>query len=138
MVAKCHTKVFNQRNDFQHKISTKIVSKYGRIFAEDLNILGLAKTRMAKSVLDAAWSSFLSKLAYKAESAGRVFQRVDARATSQTCPCGARVPKKLSEREHVCTACGLVLSRDHAAALVIQGRGVRLQDATRMASVCVS
>ena len=138
LVAKFHNKIFCQRNDFQHKLSTKIINQYGQIYAEDLNILGLAKTRMAKSVLDAAWSAFLSKLAYKAESAGRVFQKVDARGTSQTCPCGARVPKKLSQREHFCPACGLVLSRDHAAAQVIQGRGQRLQDATRIKLVCVS
>jgi putative transposase len=130
LVAKFHQTIFNKRNDFQHKESTKIISQYGRIFAEDLNIQAMAKTRFAKSVLDASWSAFLSKLAYKAESAGRQFVKVDARGTSQTCPCGAWVPKKLSQREHVCTACGLILSRDHAAALVIQRRGVRLQDAT--------
>lgn len=137
-VGKFHQEIFNHRNDFQHKESTKIIEKYGRIFAEDLNMVGLAKTRFAKSVLDAAWSAFLFKLAYKAESAGRVFEKVDARGTSQTCPCGASVPKKLQNREHVCLACGLALSRDHAAALVIQGRGERLQDVTRMKSVCVS
>jgi putative transposase len=132
LVAKFHQTIFRKRNDFQHKESTKIVSQYGRIFAEELNILGMARTRLAKAVFDASWSSFLVKLAYiKAESAGRRFEKVDPRGTSQTCPgCGHRAEKKLCQREHVCVECGLILSRDHAAALVIQGRGVRLQDAT--------
>jgi putative transposase len=138
LVAKFHRTIFNKRNDFQHKESTKIVAKYGHIVVENLNILSMTKTRFAKSVLDASWSSFLAKLAYKAESAGRVFEKVDARGTSQTCPCGAHVPKKLSQRKHVCLKCSLALSRDHAAAIVIQGRGVRLQGVTRMESVCVS
>jgi putative transposase len=131
LVAKFHQTIFRKRNDFQHKESTKIVSQYGRVFAEELNILGMARTRFAKSVFDAFWSSFLIKLAYKAESARRRLEKVDPRGTSQTCPgCGHREQKKLSQREHVCVECGLILSRDHAAALVIQGRGVRLQDAT--------
>jgi len=50
-------------------------------------------------------------LAYKAESAGRKLCAVDPRGTSQTCVCGARVPKRLSDRVHVCTACGLMASR---------------------------
>src|ERR1700674_2185464 len=48
---------------------------------------------------------------------------VDPRGTSQTCVCGAKVPKRLSDREHVCTACGLMASRDHVSAQVILATG---------------
>jgi putative transposase len=71
LVAQLHRHIFNQRNDFQHKLSRELVNHYGFIAVEDLNVKGLAGGRLAKSVQNAAWSSFMAKLAYKAESAGR-------------------------------------------------------------------
>src|SRR5438105_10692394 len=68
----------------------------------------------------------LAKLAYKAEEAGRQLVKVDPRGTSQRCPCGARVPKKLSDREHVCTACGLIGKRDHVSAMEILRLGLSI------------
>ena len=55
---------------------------------------------LAKSVTDAGWSSFIDKLTYKAEEAGRLLIKVDPRGTSQRCTCGASVPKTLSQRWH--------------------------------------
>ncbi|PYU84105.1 MAG: hypothetical protein DMG50_05925 [Acidobacteria bacterium] len=89
---------------------------------EDLTVKGLAGGRLAKSVQDAGWGGFLQMLAYKAESAGRKLCAVDPRGTSQTCVCGAKVPKRLADREHVCTACGWMASRDHVSAQVILER----------------
>ena len=89
---------------------------------DDLNVKGLASSKLAKSVNDAGWSSFMFQLTSKAESAGRELVRVDPRGTSQTCLCGASVPKRLSDRERVCTACGLVADRDHVSAQVILQR----------------
>ncbi|GAO75885.1 transposase IS605 OrfB family [Meiothermus ruber H328] len=66
-VAKLHRKIANQRKDFHHKIARRLVNEYGTIVHEDLNILGLARGRMAKGVLDAGWGRFLQILAYKAE-----------------------------------------------------------------------
>ena len=129
LVALLHRRVFNQRNDFQHKISRKFVNNYGLIAVEDLNVKGLASSIFAKSILDAAWSSFVAKLLYKAESADRLLVKVDARGTSQQCPCGAPVPKKLWDRKHHCTVCGLNTTRDHASALEILRRGLRLRTA---------
>ena len=126
-VAKLHRHVFNQRNDFQHKVSRDFVNNYGFIAVEDLNVKGLAGGMLAKSVHDAAWSSFIAKLSYKAESADRLLVKVDARRTSQQCPCGAPVPKKLWDRKHHCTVCGLHTTRDHASALEILRRGLRLR-----------
>jgi len=129
-VSLLHQHVFNQRNDFQHKLSREIVNNNGLIAVEDLKVKGLAKSKLAKSVQDAAWSAFISKLAYKAESAGRQLVRVDPRGTSQQCPCGNPVPKKLWHREHKCTACGLETTRDHASALEVLRRGLCLVSAT--------
>ena len=126
-VANLHRQVFHQRNDFQHKLSRKFINHYGFIAVEDLNVRGLAGGMLAKSVHDVAWSSFLAKLAYKAESAGRWLVKVNPRGTSQQCPCGHLVAKKLCNRKHVCSACGLSTSRDHASALEILRRGLRLR-----------
>jgi putative transposase len=127
LLRRVHQYIFNQRNDFQHKLSRELVSYYGAIFVEDINIKGLARGMLAKSVLDAGWSSFIAKLAYKAESAGRWLVKVDARGTSQRCPCGKPVPKKLADRFHKCSRCGLTTTRDHAAALEILRLGLSLQ-----------
>src|SRR6266851_1714321 len=98
--------------------------------ANDLNGKGLAGGMLAKSVQEAAWSSFIAKLSYKAESADRRLVKVNARGTSQPCPCGAPVPKKLWDRWHQCAACGLKTTRDQASALEILRRGLRLRTET--------
>jgi len=139
ILAQVHKDVFNARNDFQHKESTKLIRGYGAIFVEDLNIKGLSRGMLAKSVHDASWASFLDKLFYKAAHAGRRFVQVDPRGTSQRCPCGADNPKMLSDREHVCTECGLVTTRDNASALEIQRLGLSLQASTKPeVTVCVA
>ena len=117
-----HEHVVNQRKDFQHKLSHSLVQTYRVIAVEALNIKGLADGMLAKSVHDAGWAGFIQMLAYKAESAGRKLIAVNPRGTSQTCVCGASVPKRLSDREHVCTACGLIANRDHVSAQIILQR----------------
>lgn len=111
-----HAKIADCRDDFIHKLSKRIVDQYDFIAAEKLNIAGLAKGRMGKSILDASWGTFLFRVGYKAEKAGVEFVRVNARGTSQECSgCGAIVRKDLSERVHRCS-CGLILDRDVNAA----------------------
>lgn len=124
LLQRFHYHVRDQRRDFHHKESRKIVNQNGLIAVEDLNIKGLASGMLAKSVHDAGWSNFLFMLAYKAESAGRVFVKVDPRGTSQTCLCGAEVRKTLAIRVHECTSCGLVADRDHVSAQLILGRAI--------------
>jgi putative transposase len=119
-------KVKRQRADFHHKTSASVVRAHGLIAVEDLNVRGLARMHLARSVHDAGWSSFLDKLTYKAESAGRVLVKVDPRGTSQVCPCGTPVPKTLAVRWHDCPECGLSVSRDHAAAINILRLGQSL------------
>ena len=136
IVAKIHRKVFNQRNDFQHKLSRQIVNEFGTIVVEDLNVSGLSRGMLSKSVHDAGWAMLFQKLAYKAESAGRQFLPVDARGTSQRCPCGEPNLKLLSNREHLCVACGLVTTRDHASAMEILRLGLSLQSLTAAQQGC--
>jgi putative transposase len=129
-LARQHEKIKAQRQDFAHQLSRRLINRFGLIAVEDLNIKGLAKTKLAKSILDAAWGQFLFYLTYKAEEAGKRVVKVDPRGTSQTCPsCGEIQKKVLSDRTHRCP-CGLVLDRDHAAALVILDRAAGVAAAT--------
>ena len=122
LLKRAHAHVVNQRTDFHHKESRKIVNKFGLIAVEDLNVKGLAGSMLAKSVNDAGWGQFLKFIQYKAEWAGREFIQVDPRSTSQTCICGEYVPKGLKDRWHNCPACGLSAGRDHVSAQVILQR----------------
>ena len=117
-VAKTHLKISRQRKDFHHKVSRSYVNRYQVIACEDLNISGMVRNHcLAKSISDVGWNSFLNMVAYKAQSAGRVFVQVPARFTSQKCfQCGELVPKSLSVRTHICTHCGYVEDRDVNAA----------------------
>ncbi|MFB8794067.1 MAG: transposase [Microcoleus sp.] len=71
-LGKQHKKVADKRKDFHFKTANYLLSKYDVIAVEDLNVKGLASTKLAKSVLDAGWSSFLSILTNKAANAGKV------------------------------------------------------------------
>jgi len=122
LLQKIHQRIKNQRHEFQHKFTFWLVQNFGTIAVEDLNFKSLADGMLAKSVHDVSWAAFFSKLTYKAENAGRVWKAVNPRGTSQTCTCGAKVWKELSDREHVCTACGLLASRDVVSAQVILQR----------------
>lgn len=124
VVAKIHRKIRNQRADFHHKLSRAIVDRYGLIAVEDLNIQGMVRNHhLAKSISDAGWGQFLNFLAYKAENAGCRVAKVTARYTSINCSgCGEQVDKTLADRIHACPFCGLVLDRDHNAAINILNR----------------
>jgi IS605 OrfB family transposase len=123
-VAKAHLKVANQRQDFHHKTVNRLLSKAKFIAYEDLNIKGLARTRLAKSISDAGWGQFLTIAAYKAARAGGgTLPRNPARSSIDCSDCGAAVPKTLADRWHIC-ACGAVYDRDHNAARNIKQRAV--------------
>jgi putative transposase len=126
-----HERIAAQRRCFCHEHTSILVQKYDLIAYENLNIKGLARTRFAKSILDAAWGTFCNQLSVKAEWAGRSAVAVDPHGTSQTCPnCGRVKPKELSERWHSCE-CGCECERDHAAAQVILARALGESRATR-------
>ncbi|MBW4577679.1 MAG: transposase [Aphanothece sp. CMT-3BRIN-NPC111] len=65
-LGKQHQRVADKRKDFHFKTANYLLSKYDVVAHEELNVKGLARTRLAKSVLDAGWSSFLSILTNKA------------------------------------------------------------------------
>ena len=118
-LASCRAKERRARDTYLHQVSSSLVRRFGVIAVEDLNVKGLAKSALARDVHDAAWGKLFSMLAYKAESAGCQFIKVDPRHTSQTCPeCGSIKPKTLAERVHRCP-CGCEMDRDVAAAKVI-------------------
>lgn len=136
-VARIHAHIRNQRADFHYKISRQLINQYGFIAVENLNVKGLASGMLAKQVNDAGWSSFINKLAQKAEEAARVLIKVDPRGTSQRCVCGATVPKTLAQRWHSCRSCGLSVGRDHASALEILRLGLSLRTLTNPVTECV-
>lgn len=113
-VALIHERIKNQRHDFQHQLSHRIVSGYGTIAIEKLNIKNMVRhPYLAKHISDASWGTFARMLCYKAENAGARVLEVDPRGTSQMCSvCGNEVPKTLAQRWHRCPYCGVVLQRD--------------------------
>ncbi|NEO15856.1 MULTISPECIES: transposase [unclassified Moorena] len=118
-----HKKVADKRKDFHFKTANYLLSKYDVVAHEKLNVKGLSRSRLAKSVLDAGWSSFLTILTSKAENAGLLAVPVSPKNTSQNCSnCGKKVPKKLHVRWHDCPHCGCSLDRDHNAAINIKNR----------------
>lgn len=117
-VAKLHLKVANQRKDFHYKTAHWLLGKGQVVAHEDLNIKGMAKSKLAKSVNDAGWSSFIQILTVKAENAGQKVIAVNPHNTSQLCSrCGVKVPKDLSIRIHDCPECKLSIDRDWNAAI---------------------
>jgi putative transposase len=147
-VARAHARVADARRDFHHKLSTKIIRDSQAVYVEDLAVSGLARTRLAKSVHDAGWSSFVSMLEYKAELHGRDFIRIGRwEPTSQVCSsCGVKDgPKPLAVREWECAGCGAVHDRDVNAAKNIlalgrreslNARGGQVRPAATLAPAC--
>ena len=114
--------VANARRNHAHKVARYLVNNYDRIAVEKLNITGLSRGFLSKSVHDAGWGMFLTILTSKAANAGREVVAVNPAGTSQECSsCGAVVRKSLSERVHRCV-CGLVIDRDVNAARNIRAR----------------
>lgn len=138
-LSRLHEKVSNQRKDFQHKLSRKIIDEFGFVFIEKLQPKQMVKGSfkvLNKYINDAAWSQFFNLLKYKAESAGRILIKVDPKNTTQECSkCGKIVPKDLSVRIHKCS-CGFIADRDHNAAINILRHGQRLVHNTE--AVCFS
>jgi len=114
------------------KLSTRLVNSYGAIFVGNVSASGLAKTRMAKSVLDAGWSAFRTMLQYKGDCAGVWVEEVSEAYSTQTCSsCGClplERPKGIAGlgiREWTCSECGSVHHRDVNAARNILAAGHR-------------
>ena len=129
VVGRCHERIANQRKDFHFKAAHRIMSRCDEVAVENLNIKNMVKNHhLAKSISDAAWGGFLLRLQSKAESAGKQFTKIKPHYTSQQCSgCNEIVSKQLSDRIHECPHCGLVLDRDHNAAINIKKAAVALR-----------
>jgi putative transposase len=122
-VARMHEKVHNVRQDFLHKLSSRLVKNHSIIALENLASQEMAEHNFGKSINDAGWNMFANMIAYKAESAGCKVVFVDPKDTTKECgSCGTKTDKALGERIHDCPSCGLRIDRDLNAALVILKR----------------
>ena len=121
---RAHQRAADARKNFAHHVSKWLVSNYDLIAFEKLNIKGMVRGNLAKSILDAAWGMLIWQIGYKAEKAGVWAVPVNPRGTSIRCSgCGADVRKTLADRQHIC-ACGVSLDRDHNAALNVLSLGI--------------
>ncbi len=124
-VALLHLHLTRCRQEFNYQVAHWLCSKYDLIAHEDLNIKGLARTKLAKSIYDAAWGSFLEILQAVAVKRGLLVQKVDPRRTSIECfNCGKRVEKDLSDRVHHCSSCEVKIDRDWNSGINILNRGL--------------
>ncbi|MCL4496653.1 MAG: transposase [Deltaproteobacteria bacterium] len=127
-VARAHKKVSNQRKDFQHKESRRLVDNYGYIAVEDLQIKNMVRNhRLAKSISDAGWGQFLSFITYKAEEAGCYVEKVNPHNTSKKCSACGYIHKEmtLSVREWTCPICNTEHDRDINASVNILSKTIR-------------
>ncbi|MEO5299124.1 IS200/IS605 family element RNA-guided endonuclease TnpB [Enterococcus cecorum] len=130
-VARLHEKVMNQRTDVLNKLSTEIIKNHDIICIEDLNVKGMLRNhKLARSISDVSWSSFVAKLQYKADWYGREIIKVDTWfPSSQICSeCGHKDGKKsLDIREWTCPICHTHHDRDINASINILTEGLRIQ-----------
>ena len=133
-VNKVYSKVKNQRNDYQHKISREIVDKYNIVCLETLKVKNMVKNRrLSKSISDVSWSSFIEKLSYKVAENQGYLVKIDAYyPSSKTCSnCGCIKDKlSLSERVYHCEECGFEIDRDLNASINILNVGLKQIEAT--------
>jgi putative transposase len=115
VVARVHERVRWRRENFIRQQVACLVKRFGLIAVEALVVRNMIKNpTLAKSIADAAWSSFFAHLLRKAAEAGREVVRVNPAYTSQTCStCGHRQAMPLSVRVYECPTCGLVIDRDY-------------------------
>jgi len=117
-IARLHERVANQRADYLHKVSSRLVAENDLIAIENLSLSFMNRNgHLSLSSHDAGFGLFRQMLEYKAEEAGIQVTAVNPSNTTQACSeCGSIVPKGLSVRVHECPDCGLVLDRDVNAA----------------------
>jgi len=132
-VRAIHAKIASCRKHFLHGLSIRLVRENRRICVGNVNSCALARTSLAKSVLDAGWSQLRSQLRYKAMRHGAEYIEVDERLTTQVCSaCGAcggpKGREDLVVREWICGGCGARHDRDINSAIniLVSGRNVGL------------
>ncbi|MGJ5675080.1 MAG: IS200/IS605 family element RNA-guided endonuclease TnpB [Nostochopsis sp.] len=130
-LACTYSRITNLRDDFLHKLSTRLIKENSIICIEDLRVANMVKNhKLAMSISDASWSKFVAMLEYKANWHDRIVQKVGTfYPSSQTCNhCGFVNPlvKDLKLREWFCPACSHYNLRDVNAALNILSQGLKI------------
>ena len=129
-VALVHEKIKNQRKDFHHKWSRRIVNENQIIVSEDLNVKGMLKNhKLAKSIQDASFGSFCNMISYKANEQHRPYIKIDTfYPSSKLCHCCGykNTTLKLADREWICPNCNTFLDRDNNAAINILNEGLKI------------
>jgi IS605 OrfB family transposase len=136
-VRAIHEKIKNCRRDHMHKWTARVAREFRTILVGDVSSSQLARTKMAKSVLDASWSTARNTLRYKASRHGGTYREVDERLTTQTCSTTGIIPPErprgiagLGIRAWGCSACGEIHDRDVNAARNILRLGLSAQPPT--------
>ena len=127
-VGRAYLQLQRQREDFARKTAGALISSHDLIALEDVPVRNLVRNRhLAKAISDVGWSRFRRWLEYYGQLHQIPVIAIAPQYTSQDCSgCGKRVQKSLSVRTHVCPTCGLILDRDHNAAVNILDRGLEL------------
>jgi len=129
-VAKVHERIANQRKDFLHKTSTKLIRENQSICLEDLAVGNMLKNHcLSKAISDVSWSEFKRQLEYKAGWHGRNIITIGRfEPSSKLCSCCGTINKTLTlgDREWVCSSCKTEHDRDVNAAKNIKSFGIRL------------
>ena len=129
VVARLHEKIHNQRSDYLHKISTRLVNNYGTICMEDLNVKGMVKNHcLARAIGEQGWSDFKRMCEYKCETYGKHFIQIGRfEPSSKMCSVCGRTNHslKLSDRSWQCASCSSIHDRDVNAAINIKDFGCR-------------
>jgi putative transposase len=122
-----HDRITNQRKDFLHKLSYRLMQAYDLVCIEDLSVQEMMKNhQLAKSIANSSWYRLANYLDYKSLRYGKRLVKFSPENTTQDCSgCGRYVWKSLSERAHHCPGCGLTLDRDENAARNILKRGLK-------------
>ena len=130
-IARLHKKIQNQRNDYLHKLSKKIIDENQVIALEDLKVIDMEQNnKLARNITDASWSRLVSMLTYKADWYGRTVIKVPSNyPSSQLCSiCSYKnsITKDLGIRKWTCPKCGSIHDRDVNAARNILSKGIEI------------
>lgn len=134
-VARCHWRIAQIRQDWQHKTTSSIASRFGLVCLEDLNVKGMLKNHcLARSISDIGWAEIGRQLSYKTQvvEVGRFF------ASSKMCSCCGekKTDLPLNVRSWNCAKCGAAHDRDVNASINIKIEGERISAASCAVAVC--